>query len=30
MKLLGEPNPDILSGRLRSVFSPPLRSVEQD
>ncbi|WP_340617589.1 PFL_4669 family integrating conjugative element protein [Xenorhabdus entomophaga] len=26
--LLGEPHPDILSGKLRSVFSPPLRSVE--
>ncbi len=28
IKLLGEPHPDILSGKWRSVFSPPLRSVE--
>ncbi|MBC8946532.1 PFL_4669 family integrating conjugative element protein [Xenorhabdus indica] len=28
IKLLGEPHPDILSGKLRSVFSSPLRSVE--
>ncbi|MBD2806693.1 TIGR03761 family integrating conjugative element protein [Xenorhabdus sp. ZM] len=30
IKLLGEPDPDILSGRLRSGFSPPLRKVVQD
>ncbi|MDE1491947.1 PFL_4669 family integrating conjugative element protein [Xenorhabdus bovienii] len=30
IKWLGEPDPDILSGRLRSDFSPPLRMVAQD
>ncbi|MEQ2024869.1 PFL_4669 family integrating conjugative element protein [Xenorhabdus szentirmaii] len=30
IKLLGEPAPDILSGRLRSGFSPPLRPLVQD
>ncbi|MDE9535876.1 TIGR03761 family integrating conjugative element protein [Xenorhabdus bovienii] len=30
IKWLGEPDPDILSGRLRSDFSPPLRTVAQD
>ncbi|MGJ0624632.1 PFL_4669 family integrating conjugative element protein [Xenorhabdus bovienii] len=29
IKLLGEPHPDILSGRQRSAFSSPLRSTEQ-
>ncbi|CDG16777.1 PFL_4669 family integrating conjugative element protein [Xenorhabdus doucetiae] len=30
IKRLGEPHTDILSGQLRSAFSPPLRSVKQD
>ncbi|MEQ1968451.1 PFL_4669 family integrating conjugative element protein [Xenorhabdus nematophila] len=29
IKLLGEPHPDILSGKQRSAFSSPLRSTEQ-
>ncbi|MBD2785520.1 TIGR03761 family integrating conjugative element protein [Xenorhabdus sp. DI] len=30
IKQLGEPCPEILSGQLRSAFSPPLRPVKQD
>ncbi|PHM64418.1 integrating conjugative element protein [Xenorhabdus stockiae] len=30
IKLLGEPHPDILSGRQRSAFASPLRSTEHD
>ncbi len=30
IKLLGEPHPDILSGKLRSLFSLPLRPIKQN